>query len=406
MHSSVMVMKGDEIDERPLNRWAQRYIDHRMDETLQVIDKTGKLVTKEKPKRPKRAPRQKPEEIKNWDDIEGPWYAIRIGKDRFRGIVFELEEFKELTEGARKSFGRKYTERDDDVILDALDFVRHSNTRYTEKQKWMKATPLFFAFRHGKNGARGLVHKHQLWTILEKRPELNTKTVEKRAFENCNQGLLFCELAGTESKAWTTLERSLLYLAKNRSVHMTELLDHYMIREEEDELPTGPLPAETPEQGETASENDGVDTMKTGHEERKDGDPKDAEPVDRERKKRKPQDREPEDEEPEDEEIKNLVVGGPVDILDESSSEERPMGDVTDDEVDLPNPNMLDTADARSDEDDDEIDSALEKLIDGVARNAIEDWLKDLELDSWLKDENVDESVPKGIEVPESSKSS
>ncbi|KAA8492167.1 hypothetical protein FVE85_3605 [Porphyridium purpureum] len=164
------------------------------------------------------------------DPLQGPFFAIRKGLDGFRGVVAKKDVCESLTRHV-PSADMKMTQ----TLRQAMDYV----------QSFLKrATPNFFAFRYGIDGARGFTTDRYVYLDLVERieqPHCDAEFFEKYQFNNMTQALLFCEQAGTEKKHWQTLEHSIRYFAKHSSLDIVNMMDRYLVRAGEDDLNYGPV---------------------------------------------------------------------------------------------------------------------------------------------------------------------
>ncbi|KAA8492154.1 hypothetical protein FVE85_3592 [Porphyridium purpureum] len=145
--------------------------------------------------------------------LKGPFYVIRRGQGSFRGVVLRKDEFRDIMGGQRASIGRRI-----DSFLDALAECRNPKG----------GCHLFFAFRYGKDGARGLVKtRENLEIVLE---QVYSPSVQKRVFPTATQALVFCEQAGTKYKDWKRLGRSVRFFVQNPHLRTPTLWSRYFIR--------------------------------------------------------------------------------------------------------------------------------------------------------------------------------
>ncbi|KAA8492176.1 hypothetical protein FVE85_3614 [Porphyridium purpureum] len=157
------------------------------------------------------------------DALIGPFYAIRKGKDKFRGVVLSKEEHTELMQDVKLSYGRRFR-----TLPEAMAFcLQHS----------LNSSHRFFAFRHGCKGARGLARSKKVF--VQVLPRVSSRHIEKMEFSNMTQALVFCEQAGTSDTEWETLEGSIRFLGKNQfhDVDTLSLISKFMIRNAERDLP-------------------------------------------------------------------------------------------------------------------------------------------------------------------------
>ncbi|KAA8492174.1 hypothetical protein FVE85_3612 [Porphyridium purpureum] len=178
------------------------------------------LEARKKPKKPRRDPSHFPiiagaqmwpdrqmsdsfwptvDEGTDHEEIKGPFAAIQIGADCFRGVVMSWEEARELTAGCNRSF-----KRPKDTLKEAMEFCLAPHSR---------ACTHFFAFRYGCGGARGFTTTQKL--LHRSVVRIKSPYIEKKQFNNTTQALIFCEQAGTDDTDWHTLERSIRYLVRN-----------------------------------------------------------------------------------------------------------------------------------------------------------------------------------------------
>ncbi|KAA8492179.1 hypothetical protein FVE85_3617 [Porphyridium purpureum] len=179
----------------------------------------------------------------------GPFYAIRYGRNSFRGVVKDVNVFLELIRGERKTRVKAGLQPS---LERAMEFCLMGRPD----------APLgssFFAFRYGKKGARGITITERMFkTIL---PRIEAPSLEVFRFNNTMQPLVFCEQAGTSQTDWKSLRASILFLAKPEpKVPIPKLLYKYVIKKETTQLqkgppnPAGPKPADTEHQPTTTED--------------------------------------------------------------------------------------------------------------------------------------------------------
>ncbi|KAA8492178.1 hypothetical protein FVE85_3616 [Porphyridium purpureum] len=150
------------------------------------------------------------------DELPGPFYAIRHGRDKFRGVVVRPKEHIALIQGVKDSYGRK-----EETLEKAIRSYQHHSD-----QSWRR----FFAFRLGgaEGVSRGIVVTQPTWKLIAKRVE--SRTLEKVEFNNMTQALVFCEQAGTPGTDWHTLERAIRFLARKPELSTPDMMDKYIMR--------------------------------------------------------------------------------------------------------------------------------------------------------------------------------
>ncbi|KAA8492173.1 hypothetical protein FVE85_3611 [Porphyridium purpureum] len=161
------------------------------------------------------------------DNLEGPFYAVRGGRDSFRGVVLNVLDYKALVDDITYAEGRSKK-----TLAEAIDWsLKSRQNRSTCSQ--------FFAFRNGLDGARGItVASLVLKGALSR---VSSPSLEKFRFCNMTQALVFCQQAGTSNTDWHTLEGSVRYLAKHPNVFTQDLVAEFVVRKVQAALRKGRL---------------------------------------------------------------------------------------------------------------------------------------------------------------------
>ncbi|KAA8492164.1 hypothetical protein FVE85_3602 [Porphyridium purpureum] len=163
------------------------------------------------------------------DDLLGPFFAIRRGVDKFRGVVVREGEFRCLLRRDSENYGRTTK-----TLKQAIGFCLAPGTRADRYRE----PAHYIGFRGGADGARGVIVSGNVAKgVLER---VSAPTLQKLAFSNMTQALLFCEQADTRGTEWQGLTSSVRFLARNPRLSTPRLIDHFLIRSVHARFPQDP----------------------------------------------------------------------------------------------------------------------------------------------------------------------
>ncbi|KAA8492156.1 hypothetical protein FVE85_3594 [Porphyridium purpureum] len=158
---------------------------------------------------------------------EGTFYAIRVGRDLFRGIVLRHDDYVNLMRGAMSAKGQSFR-----LAFDkAKEYCMSGRGGGAQR---------FYAFRYGLHGARGIAVRKPDFQHATKRA--NSPALQKEVFATATQAIVYCEQAGTPLTDSKDLRASLRFLTQNRNLRVSSLWSRYLIHGDMKGLsPSGPL---------------------------------------------------------------------------------------------------------------------------------------------------------------------
>ncbi|KAA8492153.1 hypothetical protein FVE85_3591 [Porphyridium purpureum] len=161
----------------------------------------------------------------------GPFYAIRIGRNSFRGVLLKEDEYQLMLKGEKNPIASIKTR-----LTQAIDFCR------TPKGGGCLT---WYAFRHGKKGARGFVKTKENLEIIKER--VDGPMLETHLFANATQAIVFCQQAGTSSKDWKKFGKSINFLSQNKDLSVPIMWSEFWVKNaERGAIRTGPIPLSNP----------------------------------------------------------------------------------------------------------------------------------------------------------------
>ncbi|KAA8492172.1 hypothetical protein FVE85_3610 [Porphyridium purpureum] len=164
------------------------------------------------------------------EEPEGPFYAIRVGREKFRGVVLRSVVYDAFVKDVKGVEAKSI-----ETLEEAVAFCARSSL-----EKRDKACSRFFAFRYGLDGARLISTSETVFRSMLKR--FRAPARELAEFSNMTQALVFCEQAGTLATDWQTLAGSVRFVARNPSLDQRDMERFYRTQCTRGSLPTGPWP--------------------------------------------------------------------------------------------------------------------------------------------------------------------
>ncbi|KAA8492175.1 hypothetical protein FVE85_3613 [Porphyridium purpureum] len=160
-------------------------------------------------------------------ELPEKFYGVRVGRSGFRGIVLRYMEMQELILKVPRA-----QHRSEKSIQAAINYV----LAYVRK-----ASNVFFAFRYGRDGARGIATKHYIFDGIL--PRIEKPTLEAFQFNNATQALVFCQQAGSVDTHWQTMASSVRFLANNLNLNVPERYHRLWVNAVDADFESGPVPS-------------------------------------------------------------------------------------------------------------------------------------------------------------------